>query len=148
MAGSRLGIFAIVAALLGALAASSASGKQPAGYQIIVHPSNPAKDVDKAFLRDAFLKRSPLWPHEVTIRPVDLQKDFEVRGQFSRDVLNKSVTEVKNYWHQQVFSGKGVPPPELESEAAVISYVLRSPGAIGYLSPGTDPGGTKVIPVK
>ncbi len=130
-----------------ALGASGVSGKSP-GYIIIVHPENPVREVDRSFLQNAFLKRTVQWPNNDTIRPVDLAPDFPVREQFSREVLKRGTSEVRNYWHQQIFSGKSVPPPELESEADVIAYVLRNAAAIGYLSADSNPRGARVIPIK
>jgi ABC-type phosphate transport system substrate-binding protein len=131
-----------------ALVARFALGGDPAGYLVIVHPNNPVTDLDRTFLRDAFLKRKPVWSNNETIRPVDLSADFPAREQFSREVLKRGVAEVKNYWYQQIFSGKGVPPPELDSEAAVIAYVIRNIGAIGYVSASRNPAGAKVVAVK
>jgi hypothetical protein len=54
----------------------------------------------------------------------------------------------KIYWNQQIFSGKGVPPPEADSTAAAVAYVLANPGAIAYLPADADPGRVKVIEVR
>jgi hypothetical protein len=62
--------------------------------------------------------------------------------------MRKTLTQLRSYWNQQIFSGKGVPPPELDSEAAVIRYVLSNRGAIGYLPPGVNPGAAKVVPMR
>jgi len=51
-------------------------------------------------------------------------------------VHQRRVQAVLHYWQQQVFSGRGHPPPVLPSDAAVIEYVARTPGAIGYVSSG------------
>jgi hypothetical protein len=58
------------------------------------------------------------------------------------------VQAVKSYWQQVIFSGRGVPPPELESDEAVIRYVLRFPGAVGYVSGTADVRGVKVLAVR
>src|SRR5688572_3311533 len=107
----RPALFAIALCLL---VATGAAGRSGAGFQVIVHPSNPARELDRQFLRDAFLKRSLLWRHDVTVRPVDLTRDKAARQAFTRDVLGKSISEVKSYWYQQIFSGKAVPPPEVD----------------------------------
>ena len=139
-----------LAALLSVLpiAEPAAQGRAERGYQVVVHPSNPLREVERQFLRDAFLKRAVAWHNEVAIRPVDLSRELSARQRFSREVLGKSVAEVKRYWYQLIFSGKGVPPPEVSSEAAAVAHVLRHPGGVAYLSPGADPGGAKVLVVK
>jgi hypothetical protein len=124
-----------------------AAGRQ-GGYQIIVNPNNPARELWRPFLRDAFLKRSPRWEHGPPMRPVDQTPQAPARESFSRDVLERSVAEIKRFWQQQIFSGKGVPPPELDSDADVAAYVLKHEGGVGYLPPGADPRGTRVVAVR
>jgi hypothetical protein len=36
-----------------------------------------------------------------------------------------------------IFSGKAVPPPALDTDAAVVEFVRRNPYAVGYVSPTT-----------
>jgi ABC-type phosphate transport system substrate-binding protein len=128
---------------------SSRTEAAPAGgYKIIVHPDNPVTTVDHDFLRDAYLKKATEWNRGETIRPVDLAPKFPVRDEFTQGVLRKTPSQLKNYWNQQIFSGKGVPPPEADSPRAVIAYVLANPGAVGYIPASIDPGGAKVIAVK
>jgi hypothetical protein len=62
-------------------------------------------------------------------------------------VLKRSVQAVKTYWQQRIFSGRGVPPPELESDDAVVRYVENNPGALGYISGTAALGKTKVLAV-
>jgi ABC-type phosphate transport system substrate-binding protein len=118
------------------------------GFVVIVNPENPVTEVSRDFLRDAFLKKASSWSGGEALRPVDLSRRFGARETFCRDVLKKTLPQLKRYWNQQVFSGKGVPPPELDSEKAVIAYVLANKGAIGYLPAGADPGGARVVKVR
>jgi ABC-type phosphate transport system substrate-binding protein len=114
-------------------------------YKIIVHPDNPVTAIDRDFLRDAYLKKAIEWEHGETIRPVDLPAHWPVRGRFTHEVIRKSSSQLKSYWNQQIFSGKGVPPPEADTPAGVIGYVLANPGAVGYIPADADPGGAKVV---
>lgn len=108
------------------------------GVRVIVHPHNPTTTLERKNVADVFLKKITRWPDGAPIRPVDLHPDSPVRRRFSDDVLNRSVAAVKSYWQQMVFSGRQVPPPELESEEQVVRYVLKNPGAIGYVSTGAN----------
>jgi hypothetical protein len=51
-------------------------------------------------------------------------------------VHGKSVTAIKTYWQQQVFSGRDVPPVERPGDAEVVAYVRENVNAIGYVSAG------------
>jgi ABC-type phosphate transport system substrate-binding protein len=137
-----------VAALLPPATAADAQGGPMVGFQMIVHPSNPASTVDRRFVGDAFLKKVTRWPHDEVIRPADLDADSPIRRRFSEQVLRRSVASVKTYWQQLVFSGRDVPPPELDNDWQVVRYVLKHPGAIGYISPGASLEGTKVLTVR
>jgi ABC-type phosphate transport system substrate-binding protein len=141
-------IASIVALALAALSASVVAGEAPSsGYQVIIHPKNPATSIDRAFLADAFFENITRWPDGGLIRPVDLRPQETARSAFSRDVLNRSVAAVKAHWQQRIFAGRGVPPPELAREADVLSYVLRHEGAVGYVSSAFDAAGAKAVAV-
>ncbi len=117
-------------------------------FRVIVNPQNQAASVDRRFLADAFLKKVSRWGDGEAVRPVDLGPDSAVRGRFSEDVLRRSVSAVKNYWQQLVFSGRDVPPPELDSDDQVVAYVLRFGGAVGYVSPAANVDRVKVLSLK
>jgi len=136
----------IVALLLLLLSVSALA--QSAAYRVVVHPSNAVTTMTRDQVADAFLKKVTRWPSGETIRPVDLHGEAEVRQKFARDVLHRSLSAVRSYWQQLIFSGRNIPPPELDSDAAVLAYVLRYPGAIGYVSANADIADAKVITVK
>jgi len=115
---------------------------------IIVHPDNPSTEIDPRFLSRVFLKKKTEWPDGQIIKPVDLKPSTPVRQAFSNDLLGRTVPEVKVYWQQNIFSGHKVPPPELDAEEEVVAYVLRNPGAIGYVSSGTRIGDSKILSLK
>jgi hypothetical protein len=81
------------------------------------------------------------------IRPVDLDERAPIRRRFSDQILNRSVPAVKSYWQQLIFSGRGVSPPELDGDAAIIEYVARNPEAVGYVGSGASVAGVKVVQV-
>jgi hypothetical protein len=128
-------------------ASSFAIAEPPPELLVLVHPSNPSNGVSREFVSDAFLKKVTRWSHDETIRPVDLSPKAATRRLFSERVLKRSVAAVRHYWQQRIFSGRGVPPPELDDELAVVRYVLKYPGAIGYVPGGTPLEGAKVVAI-
>jgi ABC-type phosphate transport system substrate-binding protein len=138
---------AILILVLGLTAAAWVSADE-SGFRVVVNPNNPITSVDRTFLQDAFLKRIKRWPDDEALRPVDLEVRSGVRKHFSKQVLGRSVQAVRAYWQQRIFSGRDVPPPELASDQEVIGYVLRYPGAVGYVSAGVDLKGAKVVRVR
>jgi len=117
----------------------------PEPFVIVVHPRNPIESTGGEFLADAFLKKTTRWGSGETIQPVDLHPGSPVRKVFSETVLKRSISAVRRYWQQRIFSGRDLPPPELASEQAVIDYVVRNPGAVGYVSGAAQVGGAKVV---
>src|SRR5690242_2198257 len=118
-----------------------------AAYRVVVHPRNPATAVDRRFLSQVFLRKTVTWSNGETIRPVDLAPDSPIRRRFTDEVHGRSVAAVKSYWQQVIFSGRGLPPPELPTEDAVARFVSRNPGAIGYVSGAADLRSVKVLAV-
>jgi ABC-type phosphate transport system substrate-binding protein len=135
----------LVLTALGRPVAESAAAPPEAAVHVIVHPRNPIASMDRKFVADVFLKNVTRWPNDSAIRPVDLRPHSPARSTFTKEVLKRSVDAVRAYWQQRIFSGRGVPPPELESEDAVVSYVLTHEGAIGYVSAHLDLEGAKVL---
>ena len=118
------------------------------GYQADRAPRSARHRASTAtFLRDVFLKKATR-PDGETVHPIELAPKFRCASGSSREVIRKTPAQLKSYWNQQIFSGKGVPPPDAESAAAVITYVVAHPGAIGFIPTSTNPGGARVVQVK
>jgi ABC-type phosphate transport system substrate-binding protein len=133
-----------VALLLGCAAQARADG----AYRVIVNASSATTVVERQLLADAFLKKITSWPGGPTIRPVDQGAEAPARRKFTEEVLGRTVEAVRNYWQQQIFSGRALPPPEVDTDDEVVQYVQRYPGAVGYVSPRADTSGVRVIRVK
>jgi ABC-type phosphate transport system substrate-binding protein len=142
---------AIALLLVAPLALAAVGHAQPAagsGYVVIVNPRNPSTSVTRRFLADAFLKRTTRWDDGEAIRPADLHSRSAVRRAFSEDVLRRTVAAVRTYWQQVIFSGRGVPPVELDDDAAAVRDVLRNRGGVAYVSAAADVGDAKVLRVR
>jgi ABC-type phosphate transport system substrate-binding protein len=121
---------------------------EPDGFRVVTHPSNKAAlTLTRAQLSQVFLKKTTRWVDGNRILAVE-PSDPGVRERFARRVHSKSLTAVKSFWNQQIFSGREVPPVEKGSDADVAAYVRANPGAIGYVSAGADVSGLAVITPK
>lgn len=120
-----------------------------ADYVVIVSASNPATSLKKGDVASMFLKRTSRWPSGKDVQPVDQSVRAPVRAAFTQDVLKSAgltkLSSVEAYWLQQVFSGRGSPPPVKASDSDVVAYVAANPGAIAYVSRGADIGGVKTV---
>jgi ABC-type phosphate transport system substrate-binding protein len=114
-------------------------------FRVIVHPSNPLEAAERSFVADAFLKKVTRWNDSEPIRAVDLRPENPARRRFSEEVLKRSVGAVRSFWQQRIFSGRDVPPPELESDESVVAFVAKYPGAIGYVAGATKLTGVRAL---
>jgi ABC-type phosphate transport system substrate-binding protein len=137
----------VVAIALMGLAGAPVAGDDP-GFKLIVNPSNPVDSVARDFLRDAYLKKATEWNDGEVIRPIDLAPKFPERDRFTEQVIRKTPAQLRTYWNQQIFSGKGVPPEEADALPEAIGYVLKHRGAVAYIPRDADPGGAKVIRIR
>ena len=141
-------IVLFVALVCATVRGDSRQASPPPPFVVIVNPDVQVGTLDRGFVEDVFLKKVTTWPGGATVRPVDLPPDSPVRSAFTRAILNRSVEAVKGYWQQRIFSGRDVPPPELESEAEVVRYVATHDGAIGYVAGATPRGGCRAVGVE
>jgi len=150
LAGSRRLVLGVL--LAGALTfpgfGAPASAEEMPAFRVVVHVNNPLGSGERAFLADAFLKKVTRWQDGETIRPVDLRPSASARHSFTERVLKRTVGAVRSYWQQRIFSGRDVPPPELETDDEIMVFVAKNPGAVGYVSGAAKLKGVKELSVK
>ena len=121
------------------LLADAAGGAEP-GLRVVVNEANPVTSLSREELADLFLKKVSSWGDGTLVLPVD---------QLERDgILRKSSNAVRAYWQQRIFAGRDIPPPERESDGAVLAFVRRNRGAIGYVSAESSTAGVKALTVR
>ena len=119
-----------------------------AGYKVIVNNANGKSSLAKKDVSQLFLKKTPKWSDGTPVVAVDQTEKAAARERFTQEIHGKSVSAVKSYWQQQIFSGRDVPPVEKSSDAQVIAFVKQNAGAIGYVGEGADTAGVKVVAVE
>lgn len=115
------------------------------GYVVIVNKGSSVAKLSRRDLAAIFLKKTTRI-NDTDVQPVDLAQSSAIRAEFSKVVLEKSISAVNSYWQQRIFSGKGVPPAEMSEDDAV-AFVRAGAGAIAYVSPQKVGAGVKVIEV-
>lgn len=113
-------------------------------FVVIVNANNPANSISKSELSKIFLKKTSKFSSGSNAVPVDLA-DGAARESFSKEVLSRSLSAIKNYWSQQLFSGASFPPEEKNTDAEVVSFVSSEPGGVGYVSAGFDLSGASGV---
>ena len=111
---------------------------------VVVHPSNDAALSKKAVQR-IFLCKAKKFSNGKEVLPVNQVPSSVARGSFDTDTLGRSSTQIAAYWSKLVFTGKGIPPKELDNDAAVLAIVADNPNAIGYVDRASVSDAVKAV---
>jgi ABC-type phosphate transport system substrate-binding protein len=117
-------------------------------FVVIVNNANPVKSLTTIELRRIFMKQSRMWRHGEPMVPVDWDSTHYLRAVFSRDVMDRSVREMQDYWVQQSMTQGLTPPSTQRSARAVLRFVASVPGAISYVPPSEVDETVRVVPFK
>lgn len=134
---------ALLAAALGSSAGASAAGPAasaassgaaaPAELVVIVSANNPLAALRAEQVADIFLGQSGRFPDGSEATPLDLPLGDALRDAFYDKVAAKSPALLKAYWTKMIFTGRGQPPRQALSSAAVRKLVAGNPGLIAYV---------------
>ena len=133
-----IGVLVMLAATA-ACAGEEAFRIEGASFNVIVHRDNPMMAITRAELSAIYMKRTRSWRDGHEIVPVDQPVSSAVRERFSRSIHGKNVAYVTRYWQRLIFSGRGIPPRQLQNDAAVLELVENNPDAIGYIAGDLPP---------
>ena len=142
MKTSRLIAFLTVLAVL-----LSAQVSRAAGIVIIANSSVQESSIDAGSIQKIFLGKKSTWSDGSKVIPVMLQSGA-TREAFLKDFVQKSESDFKTFWMQNIFAGKGTPPKNFNTEAELVKFVQDTPGAVGFVAAGTATGNTKTLAVK
>lgn len=128
--------WAVVPSLAIMLAAAAGAAED---FVVIVHPSVSGATVSREALGAVFLRKAQRWSGGGGLAvPVDQSGTSPVRKAFSEAVLQRPVEQVLQYWQKQMFSSARLaPPPVKGSDADVVAFVAKNPGAVGYVTAAT-----------
>ncbi len=114
-----------------------------AEFVVVAHPSIPANKISSDDLK-AILLGTKTRLDGAPLRLVVLS-DGPVHTHVVSTLTSKSADQFEKYWKKQVFTGKGVMPDQFKNDADLVAFVAKTPGAIGYVAPGADVVGTKIV---
>ena len=111
----------------------SAAGRADVGIAVIVARDAPPLTLDRATLRDIYLKKIFVDEQGIGRVPVNLPPDSPLRHAVSLSLFRESEDTLQRYWNERYFHGVR-PPYVLGSQTAVLRFVARTEGAIGYVA--------------
>lgn len=126
-----LALASLLVALIGAAGAVSAG--ETSAIALVVSKDWKAIDaVSLADLRKIYLgKRKSLAGER--LQPWHQRGGTAIRLAFDEAVVDKSSSEIDDYWIQQALLGEARPPKTARTFGSVLSRVLQKVGAIGYV---------------
>lgn len=126
----------------------AASPIRPASASDLLVIANPAAGdvgpMSANAIAAMYLLRLNAWPNGTHVIPVNRELGSAIRADFTALVLKQDLATLAAYWNEMHFKGK-VPPLIQPSEAAMLAFVQKVPGAVGYIDAATAPVGVKVI---
>lgn len=120
------------------------SGQCFAQLTLVVNPANTNNLTEKDVQR-IFLGKEKKFPDGSETLPVNQVADNSLRKSFDEDVLGRNSSQVSAYWSKLVFTGKGIPPKEVSTDAEVIDLVSKNPSVIGYIDSSSVTDSVKVV---
>ncbi len=132
----------MLAAILLVLAAP---GGWPQNVKVIANPSVQVDSISASELKSVFLQEKSSLAGSY-VKPV-LARGGPAHEAFLRLYLGKTDSDLQTYYRTLVFTGRGVMPKSLASEAEVVAYVARTSGAIGYVSTEISVPGVRTLTI-
>ena len=120
----------------------ASSGSAVAGVVAIVNKANTS--ADKATIGKLYTGEAKSWSDGAAAKLYDLSGESD-REAFCKAYTGKSAGAIKSTWAQVVFSGRGVPPKVLDSDADVKNEVAKDKNAVGYVNESSADGSVRIV---
>jgi len=132
----------LAAALLGA---ALCQGAAAAELVVIVSSKSPVTALRQEQVADIFLGQIANFPGGAEVVALDQNIGSPERDEFYSKVTSKTRPLVKAYWTKMIFTGRGQPPKEVGSSAAIRKMVAENPSLIGYIDKSALDASVKTV---
>ncbi len=120
-------------ALLLACLAGAGAGAHAADLVVVVSARAPVTALRADQVADLFMGEENRFPDGSEAIAIDQTIGTPLRNEFYDRVAHRTPALMKAYWTKMVFTGRGQPPREAASSAAVRKLVADNPAMIGYI---------------
>lgn len=125
-----------------------ANGSPPAsGLKMIAHPSIDIDEISMEELRSIFLGTTTTIKKGAPVTPVLSREDGNL-NHFASAYLGKTTSALETYYRSLMFTGKWSMPLGFASDAKVVDYVAKTPGAIGFVRDTTRADQVKTLRIR
>ena len=113
---------------------------------IVTAAGNSETSVDERIIKDAFLGKPAHFSNGTEIKAIDRKESTtSVREKFYEEFVQKSLTQMKAYWSQIIFTGRGYPPPVADDLDSLKRTLKSMPGSITYIDASEKDPSLKVL---
>ena len=112
---------------------------------VIVSSKSPVTTLRQEQVADIFLGQIANFPGGLEAVALDQSIGSPERDEFYTKVTSKTRPLVKAYWTKMIFTGRGQPPKEIGSSAAVRKMVADNPSLIGYIDKSALDASVKTV---
>jgi ABC-type phosphate transport system substrate-binding protein len=108
----------------------------PAAYSVnvITNTDVGVNTLTKAQLRRIYSMRQLRWANNKIITVFVLPSSNPLHQKFSKQKLKMFPYKLDRIWNKLIYSGLGTAPIVVDSEKALLDAVIKTSGAIGYVS--------------
>ena len=121
-----------------------ASVVRAADAVFVVHPDTAVSTLSREDIKNILLGNKTKWDAGGNIKLAVLSTGAAHEA-VMQNYAARSADQFEKYWKKLVFTGKGAAPDSFSSEADLLAFVAKTPGAFGYVTAGSAPAGVKVI---
>jgi len=115
-----------------------------ADLYIIGNKDLSIEKLEKSDIAAIYLLKKKHWENGEDIMPINLPATADARTHFTAQVFDSTPEKLGSYWDKMLFKGE-TPPVTQNSEQAVIMFVERIKGAIGYVETKPQSSQIKIL---
>lgn len=100
---------------------------------VITQNSQIAKTVNTDILKKVLTGKKVYWDNGLRVKICHLTTNSKEFKEFLAKNLHMSSDQYLNLWRRKLFSGRGLPPKQVNSESLVLDCVKKNSSAIGII---------------
>jgi ABC-type phosphate transport system substrate-binding protein len=111
---------------------------------VVVSPDNNAA-LSAQSVKRIFLGKENEFSTGVVPTPVNQVSSNAIRSEFESEVIGRSSAQISAQWSKLVFTGRGILPQEVASDAEIIELIKQDSSVIGYIDSESVTADVKVV---
>ncbi|MEY4571632.1 MAG: hypothetical protein RLZ10_843 [Bacteroidota bacterium] len=141
-------VFRLIAVIFVVLVFNFEGKSQTLSDYKIIGNGTGISSLTEAEVKSYFKGKYTLWKSGKSVKVVLHSSQSKHSATLAKLIFNTNQKGVQKYWMALVFQGRANPPVFLDSDASIVEYVAKTPGAIGIIDSDTGIGKCTQIQIK